>query len=373
MKSKYAETSLYRFWLTRLRTEYDEICLNYGVSLQPPIFEISVGEKQLGCWQSGTRSLRISERLITSYPWGITLQVLKHEMAHQYCSEVMHSQSTAHGNDFQRACSLFGVLPDFRGFSVVTEKLLDNIHDPGSDGANGPKTLSKIEKLLALGESSNIHEAEAALQKASVLIEQYHLQQLVASDHSSFIVTAIETGKKQVATYQRHICRILQEFFFVRVVLSQAYNPRLNTMQKTIELMGTRENVAIAEYCYDFLENRLALLWNEFRMRTKSCGRTQKNSYYLGVVLGFLGKLQEQDRQANVEMGTESICKELLVVEDRRLDTFVQMHFPRLRKSSSRGSRVDKDIYQKGMEVGRTLTLTKGVGSPAGDVRRLLE
>ena len=368
MNSKSDKSSLQRFWLTRLQQEYDQICFSYGVELEPPIFEISSGETQLGCWQAGTRSLRISEHLIASYPWRITLQVLKHEMAHQYCSEIIRSQATAHGDDFQKACSLLGVLPEFRGFSVVTEELLQQLRENERGAGTEPKALEKIEKLLALGQSSNVYEAEAALQKASVLIEKYHLQQLSSPDHSSYIVGVIETGKKQIATYKRHICRILQDFFFVRVVLSQVYNPHLNTMQKTIELMGTRENVEIAEYCYYFLENRLELLWKDFRRQTKSSGRTQKNSYYLGVVLGFFKKLQDQNRQRQKKTTQEHHRNALLVVEDKRLDAFVQMHFPRLKRRSSRTSRVDKDIYRKGMEAGRTLTLTEGVTN-SGQVR----
>lgn len=370
MKSKYTETSKRRFWLTRLQIEHQEICLNYGVQLMLPIFEISTSTKQLGCWQSGTRSLRISEHLITSYPWGITLQVLKHEMAHQYCSEVLRSRAVAHGEDFQKACSSLGVLPEFRGFSLVTDELLQQLQTHGDGRGAEPKVVEKIEKLLALGESSNVHEAEAALQKASILIEKYHLQQLLSPDHSSYVVGVIEIGKKQIATYKRHICRILQDFFFVRVVLSRAYNPHVNTVQKTIELMGSKENVAIAEYCYFFLEHRIELLWTEFQQCSGSSGRTQKNSYYLGVLLGFFQKLQDQNKKRE-RRAVEPQRNALLLVEDRRLDAFVQMHFPRMRKSSSSGSRVDREVYQKGMEAGRILTLTDGVTTGTKTVRRL--
>lgn len=356
--------------MTRLQIEHQEICLNYGVQLALPLFEISSSKKQLGCWQAGTKSLRISEHLITSYPWGITLQVLKHEMAHQYCSEVMRSKSTAHGGDFQKACSCLGVLPEFRGFSLVTDEVLQQLNAHGQASNTGPKVLIKIEKLLALGESSNVHEAEAALQKASSLIEKYHLQQLLSPSNSSYVVGVIEVGKKQIATYKRHICRILQDFFFVRVVLSRAYNPHTNTVQKTIEMLGSKENVAIAEYCYFFLENRLELLWKEFQQRTRSSGRTQKNSFYLGVVLGFFQKLQDQNKKRE-KTAVEPQRNALLLVEDRRLDAFVQMHFPRMRKSSSSGSRVDADVYKKGMEAGRTITFTEGVANGAKALGRL--
>lgn len=373
MKSKFAATTLHRFWLARLQIEYDEICCTYGVDLIPPVFEISRGEKQLGCWLSGTRSLRISEYLISTYPWNVTLQVLKHEMAHQYCSEVLQSKGVAHGEDFGRACSLLGVLPGFRGCSLVTKELLQEVGESVTGAAKGQDVCSKIEKLLALGASSNVHEAEVALQKASLLIEKYNVQQLISPDHLLYTVGVIETGKKQIATYRRHICTILQDFFFVRVVLSSSYSPLSDTMLKTIELMGTRENVAIATYCYDFLENRLARMWKDFRARTPRSGRSQKNSYYLGVVLGFSEKLQEQKVPEMKKTSTEPLPKELLVLEDRRLEAFVQMHYPRLRKTASRSARVDRNTYNEGVQAGRTLTFTKGVGDGCPSSPRRLE
>ncbi|BHH84922.1 SprT-like domain-containing protein [Desulforhopalus sp. 52FAK] len=355
---KIDKNSLMRFWLTRLQEEFSIICRTHGVMLEPPVFEISSGTTQLGCWQSTTRNLRISEDVILSYPWSTTLQVLRHEMAHQYCSEVIGEETLAHGEEFQSACILLGVLPEFRGSRVLSVELLKELSNVEYGAGQTSTVLQKIEKLLALGESPNIHEAEAALQKASMLIDKYHVQHLKSPGHEDFTVKVIETGKKQVATYKRHICRILKDFFYVRVVLSEAYVPVSNGRQKTIEIMGTRENTSIAEYCYYFLENQLDVLWREFRSSAKVSGRTQKNSYYLGVVLGFFHKLSEQNVSPTSERSEQ---KELLVLEDRRLDSFVQMCFPRLRRSRSRSSRLDSDTYHKGMVEGRKLTLTAGV------------
>ena len=129
----------------------------------------------------------MSENLIMSYPWSVTLQVLKHEMAHQYSYEVL-GQTDAHGEGFQAACALLGVLPQYRSCRIVTAEVLAQLTGTENKMSEGQKVLFRIEKLLALGESSNIHEAEAALKKASLLIEKYHLQQLVSSEHSAYVV-----------------------------------------------------------------------------------------------------------------------------------------------------------------------------------------
>ena len=44
-------------------------------------------------------------RLVTEHPWTVVLEVLRHEMAHQYVDEVLgvHDE-TAHGPTFQAVC-----------------------------------------------------------------------------------------------------------------------------------------------------------------------------------------------------------------------------------------------------------------------------
>ena len=97
----------------------------------------------------------------------------------------------------------------------------------------------------------------------------------------------IEIGKKQVATYQRHICRILQDFFFVRVVLSETYKPATNEVHKAIELLGTSENVAIAEYCCHFLENGWLCYGRSIACEIQAPAAPRRTAFTLGWSLGF--------------------------------------------------------------------------------------
>jgi hypothetical protein len=57
---------------------------------------------RLGRWIESTRTLEISRPLVLEQPWGIVVEVLKHEMAHQYVSEVLGERhETAHGPNFR--------------------------------------------------------------------------------------------------------------------------------------------------------------------------------------------------------------------------------------------------------------------------------
>lgn len=349
------------FWLQQLYREYEEICLSHDVQLRTPIFEITDSLKIYGCWQAATGILCLSRHLILHHSWSVTLQVLKHEMAHQLCSQWHGEIGAAHGQTFQMACDRLGVLPEFRRPGVVVPEMVAAAVTRSELSENGRRCLAKIEKLLALGRSANEHEAALAMEKANELLEKYQLHGLGEEREHRYAGVVIDRKKKKIAGYQRHICAILQEFFFVRVVLSGLYDPGRNETFKTIELFGTRENVAIAEYCCHFLENRLALLWSVNRARFRGAVRTEKNSYFLGVLRGFHLQLREQRRSRTEESPQPHGTGALILAEEQRLASYVGMHYPRLRKVSTKGARIYGTTYNEGMEAGRQLTLNEGV------------
>jgi hypothetical protein len=356
---------LQALWLRQLYHEHEDICLSHNVDLPTPIFEITDSLKILGRWHTASRILSLSRHLILHHPWPVVLQVLKHEMAHQLCA-FLHGGGTAHGMGFQEACERLGVLPEFRRPGVVVPEMLEAAAARSELSENGRKCLAKIEKLLALGRSANEHEAALAMEKANELLEKYHLQGLEEGGEHRYACVVIDRKKKKITGYQKHICSILQEFFFVRIVLSQLYDPGRGDTFKTIELFGTRENVAIAEYCFHFLENRLALLWSANKNRFRGAVQTEKNSYFLGLLRGFHQKLREQKNSRREETVVPQ-AGALILAEEQRLAWFVGMRFPRLRMVSTRGAKVYGETYREGMETGREITLNEGVAgrSPA--------
>jgi len=362
---------LQHLWLQQLQLEFEEICMTYGLHLRPPIFEITMAEKELGAWCPDTGTLRLSCHLIRNYPWSVTLQVLKHEMAHQLCTEQLQSAGVPHGEDFQRTCELLGVLPEYRRPGVVGVRMVEQATGGSKNSRRGRECLARVEKLLALSQSSNEHEAALAMQKANDLIEKYHLKELGSGEDYRYGVATIDRKKKRIESYQRRICTILHDFFYVRVVQSSLYDPLRNDTYKTIELLGTKANVAVAEYCYHFLENRLASLWSVNRGRFRGAVRTEKNSYYLGLLRGFYNKLQEQKLARNAHP-RQAKMGDLIVAEEKRLELFVGMRFPRLRKVSRGGIKVYGTTYNEGVATGKTITFAEGLAETARDFGGLL-
>ena len=87
-------------------------------------------------------------------------------MAHQIVDEVfVVASETDHGPAFKRACALLEIEPD------ATMQLADQPEAVDS-------MRRKIEKLLALGQSTNHHEAEQALAKAHELALRYNVRMI---------------------------------------------------------------------------------------------------------------------------------------------------------------------------------------------------
>ncbi len=306
-----------KIWLNQLIVEYEEICWSYGVKLIPPVFEISDSRREVGSYHSETRTIRLSRYLLAENSWMVTLQVLKHEMAHQLCSELFDSQDKGHGNEFQRGCELLGVEPEYRLAKSSLPELKKKLIKKEGMSDKGRRFIDRVEKLFALAGSPNENEATLAMQKANELIEKYNLTILEDGEKRGFGYAVINRKRKRIETYQRHICRILQDYFFVKVVVSSLYDPKIDQSHKIIEILGAKENVVIGEYCYFFLENKLFSLWSHNRNKFKGSTRTEKNSYFLGLLAGFYDKLKKQGEKTSG--GTaHAQAKALVLISARR-------------------------------------------------------
>jgi len=104
---------LQRLWLEQLVREHEDICYQYRVELEPPLFELSSGTREMGAWLPERNTIRISRHLIAEQSWDKVVMVLKHEMAHQMCSTRSGGGRGSHGREFRRACSALGVTPPY--------------------------------------------------------------------------------------------------------------------------------------------------------------------------------------------------------------------------------------------------------------------
>lgn len=350
-------------WLGQLRAEFEDICFQYRVVLRTPVFELNDSRTRLGSWSEQDRMISISAHLISSRSWKITLQVLKHEMAHQICSEILGAPDHGHGPMFQRACSMLGLSGVFCRAAADSAKFLDRLEPEGLVRTRaGRRILDRVEKLLALAGSDNEHEAALAMQRAGELLGRHNLALSSADDGGTYRTLSLNTGRQRMPGYLREICSLLQGFFFVKVVCASVYDPEKNVRLRTIELFGRPENVAVAEHCYTFLSRKLITLWEDNRHRFPAGRQRARNSYMRGVVVGFREKLAaaEQQRPSGSIVG-QAGTSALAVAEDLGLQRFIAEHFPRLRSVSGRRLRLHADAYREAVATGKTLVLHRAM------------
>jgi hypothetical protein len=373
MNSLEEETKYQRAWIRELYREHEAICWRYRVDLPRPMIEISNARKEWGAWDPDSRTLRISSALIMEHSWDATLNVFKHEMAHQIVRDIFGADD-GHGRLFEQACNMIGVSETFRGARGDEPRKRVDFRDEKIDSEN-MRMLDKVRKLLSLARSGNQNEAFLAMQKANELIEKYNIDRIEQDRAAKMIYAIIHHKKRRIENYQRRICLILKDHFFVDVVYSSLYDAMTSQTYRTIELLGTIENVRIAEYVYYFLMNQMELLWKTYQSKRSAPASRNKRSYRLGVIRGFHEKLDRQAMERNrpykPEAGPKTMSA-LILAKDRALGEFTRMRFPRLSTYRCAGANIDYGTFQAGLDDGKQLNLHRGIQHNDGFEGRLL-
>ena len=382
----------WRQWQRQLVREHEQLSAYYGLKLPTPLLVIGAAAGRAGSWRAepGPGVLEIAAWLIGRHGWDVVLEVLKHEMSHQYVAQVMgRGHEPPHGPAFQEACRRLGVHPLFRRAQSEIPRLLPGNRSPAS--ATLP-VMAKIEKLLALAASANEHEAALAMAKAGDLMRRHNLERLAAPADQKSVAAAydylvISTGRRRRPPHHAHLAAILQDFFYVKTISYPLYDPRHDQCHQVLELLGARENLAVAEYVYQFLAGQLPRLWQRYQLAEGAPGRA-KNSYYLGILNGFREKLRQQETAGDGRDQTRipgaaagrrgsatsaaATCSSLVCAGDRGLQEFLAARYPRLRKVRGKGARLYAGTYHAGRAEGRKIVIQKGIKQHQGNRGKLL-
>jgi hypothetical protein len=352
-------------WTLRLCEEHRQISYQYNLKLKCPLIEIIDYQSLWGSWDPLTRTIRLSLRLLWDHDWHTVVQVFKHEMAHQIVSELMGGEAD-HGADFQLACEMIDLQGDFCKAKGDISRPIEHWREEFRRNQNS-KLMVKVEKLLALAESSNENEAALAMQRVRDIYHRHNLQQMEKKSEQDFAYTVVTHKKKRFENYQSLAASLITSYFFVNVVFSEEYDTRKCTSYKTLEILGRKENVLMAEYVYYFLLNQLDILWKLHKQNHPSSARL-KRSFFLGALNGFEQKLKDQELTMTIEKNDIhlSTSKQLIVSEQKRLRQYVKKRFPKMSVRGYGQGRVDGDTFAQGKEQGRRLNLRRGVTENKG-------
>lgn len=333
--------------------------------MKKPVFSLKNSEKSLAHWNAQRREIAFSRSFVKAYPWDAVREVLVHEMAHQYAHEVLNaSGETAHGPTFHRACRILGANPAASGsFRPLTDRIRD------SENSEQDKTFVKIRKLLALGQSKNSFEAQAALSKARMLMEKFNVSDGAPRTGDAFI--SLFVGRPALRRFREDylMANLLTDHYKVFGIWVSAYVMDKAKMGRVFEITGKPENVRTAAYVYDFIVNQTAMAWDDVT-REKRLNRYRKSDFSCGLIQGFTASL---DRDLQAEQSPQRTHARHLIIQNDQ-DPFLMAHvadkYPRIRRFKRQAGSVDENIRQKGRAIGESLVLARGIET-GRDVKQL--
>jgi hypothetical protein len=321
-------------------------------ALSAPTLELVAARTTLGRWVPATRTVEISRPLVVERPWGVVVEVLKHEMTHQYVHEVLGETSqTPHGSAFRQACERLGV--DARAAGVPTSS-----HEGPDD-----KIVDRIARLLALAESPNQNEAEAAMAAAQRLMLKHNLEAVRRRTVRDYGFAHLGRPTGRVSEHERVVAMILGKHFFVEAIWIPVYRPMEGKRGSVLEICGVRANLSIAEYVHGFLHETAQRLWREHKRARGIGSDRERRAYLAGVMTGFADKLGSQDVKSRNEG--------LVWVRDADLSGYFRRRHPQVRHVRHPGQR-RTDAWARGREAGRTIVLHRPIQSNVGSRGRLL-
>ncbi len=305
----------------------------------------------LGRWHRETRTLEISRPLVLAQPWGVVLEVMKHEMAHQYVNETLgESSESPHGPAFRAACARLGI--DAAAAGMPTAK---------NDGEE--RIATRIARLLALAESPNQHEAEAAAAAAQRLMLKHNLEVRRDAAGRGYGWKHFGAPTGRVTEAERILAMVIGKHFFVDVIWVPVYRPLEGKRGSVLEACGSPANLEIAEYVHDFMRATAERLWSEHKATRGIDGNRDRRTFLAGVMTGFAEKLSRSAAQHKSEG--------LVWVRDGDLGQYLRVRHPHVRHVRH-ASAQRNEAFSHGRQAGRGIVLHRGVRGAAESRGRLL-
>jgi len=334
--------------LRRLLHEWEAINYTYFKDvLRRPIFHLSETRTRLGQWVANERTLELSRALVLGRPWGEVLEVLKHEVVHQFVDECLAVDEPPHGPTFRSICERLGIDGTAAGMPKAAS-------DHPSHQTT--RTIERIRKLLALAQSPNQNEAETAAITARRLMLKFNIE-----------VDGVEPAKTSTRRYgHRHLGRptgrvlehdrrlaaILTEYFFVEGLWIPVYRPLEGKRGSVFEICGLEANLMMAEHVHAFMTATSQRLWLEYRRLTRRTSNRDRQAFLAGVMGGFEVKLAAQSKQFQ-EQG-------LVWIPGTELHSYFRRRYPRV-QTLRRGGAHRGEAFAEGTRAGHDIVLSKPV------------
>lgn len=209
----------------------------------------------------------------------------------------------------------------------------------------------KIQKLLALSQSSNQHEAANALAKAQLLMEKYGLSQKsiemskIGSIEKEGLVRALD-----LPDWYKGFTSVIARCFGVRTVMHRVPGSKSREWcSSVVVFVGQKDRIELASYCYEVVGRQLLQARKEYNKQLGKMDPNRKWKLVEAYCLGFVNSLYEKVQLFVVDPQEEKLQEEKL-----------QEMFSNLTSSRTKEKAVTREEYramQEGEEHGEQVSL----------------
>jgi hypothetical protein len=327
-------------------------------TMRPPLFSLSDMQDKWGSWSGKKREISLSRDLIYNHSWNAVCEVLLHEMAHQFTEEVFGVlHEPPHGPQFHKACYLLRANPKASGnYRTLDERMSQELSSPED------KIMLRVKKLMALAESPNQHEAEAAMAKAHELIAKYNLDLWTQDDNRNFTSLFIGRPALRHPPEDYGLAHLLQDFYFVQGIWISSYVPEKGKMGRVLEVSGTIQNIQMASYVHDFVRRFIHSQWTEYN-KERGLNRYRQTDFAVGIIEGFRSQLESQKEAKEKSQDPLALMK----MEDPLLIEYVAYKYPHTVKVKRGVASQDQSVMKDGKRVGKRLIISKGIANHGGN------
>jgi predicted SprT family Zn-dependent metalloprotease len=317
-----------------------------------PLFAVKNLKTQWGNWSQEKREISLSRQLVLNYPWDSIRDVLLHEAAHQIAQQLFGaSAQTPHGPAFDQACKLLRIHP---AASANYQPLQDRFLQDHS--SHYDKRMLRIKKLLALAESKNRFEADAAMTKAHELIARHNIEINRHEDKRQFLSIFIGSPALRHPREDYHLANLLQDYYFVSGIWVAAYVIEKSKMGRVLEISGSVQNLKIAEYVHDFIVQFINAQWRQYN-REKRLNRFRKTDFAVGIIEGFRDKLESNVVRKKAHKDIFALIQK----GDPQLAKYFKFKYPHTASVKKAASQQDTRVLNDGKKLGKKLVIAKGI------------
>ena len=129
-------------------------------------------------------------------------------------------------------------------------------------------------------------------------------------------------------------------------------------MGRVLEITGTRSNIKIAAYAYDFVQQYIRSQWVDYQKRNH-LNHHRKTDFAVGIIEGFRSKLKAQSiKSETLPPGDDNA---LTTIEDPLLKRHMAYKYPRVQHFSRTASAQNDTVVRDGEKAGKAMVMFKGI------------